>query len=180
MSPTSSKSFTIECAKAALLVAMGEVAAQHKDHVKVLALLVDPQAAVAKKQIKSGSLTLACCSPSSKVSNKADVKKVAPSMVEAKVELEGGHAMSFMLSPHFVAPLKDDGSKHDSPFVNPFWFCTKVDEGANMTMSLQRHEVSPFICFVPILVNKKGLKEHDVLCFSSKQSGPQAKKAKTE
>ena len=169
--PSSSTTWSKQCAAGAVVVAMSILAEQHQDCIQQLQLLENPTSCRTLKAYNKGCLTLVCLS--------TKVATVEPK--GNKVHMQVHHkekTIDLWLQPSTVNPLDACKQPAENAFVAPFWFvseCTDETTSANLTLSTCKVDVGPYTCCMPVLVNDKRVAKDETLTYKSE---PMTKKHK--
>ena len=152
--PRDSESWLADAAKGACTIAMMSVADIHDSHTNSVVIMVNPQHVKVRAPIAKGKLKLAASSQR--------IEKVGPKGIQSSAIALGNLGIVdgevYQLLPHFVAPLKSDGSTNDKAWVCPFWACQQDDEAPTMRMVWETVSVGKFMVPVPVLTNSEDMR----------------------
>ena len=152
--PRDSEAWLADAAKGACAIAMMSIAETNDSHTNSVLIMVNPQHVKVRAPIAKGKLKLAASSQR--------IEKVGPKGFQSSAIVLGNLGMVdgpvYQMLPHFVAPLKSDGSTNDKAWVCPFWACQQDDEAPTMRLVWETVGVGKFMVPVPVLTNSEDMR----------------------
>ena len=155
-SPLASPVWKMDVAKGAIAMALMSEYKDHEHLLQGLCLLQNPSIVKATRAFKAGEL---CLVPASQ---RIERKQSPGSLPVGRFDLGAEDDTILYLGSQFVPPVSANGTENKSTWVAPFWIVNSTEAAdANMDLVHVERDIKGIKVFVPLLKNKKALKEGD-------------------
>ena len=158
-SPTKSMDWAMTAIKGAIAIAVRESLEQHEGPAFAkVSVFENPTQVRARVDIAKGELKLVAASA------RVDKKGSILSCCIGQFAMPSGQH-DLYIAPQVALPETRDGDVNAYPWVSHFWMVQQHDtlKDCNMELHWEERSIAKYVVYVPILVNKRGVKAGEVL-----------------